>query len=170
MATSGETVTYSEFEDRANRLAQLLRAAGLQAGDHVAMFMENHVRYFETMAAAERTGLYYTCVNSYLTARRGGVHRRRLRRQGVHHISGEARHRHPGSGEHTEGRDLPRRRRRRRVEAPSARTKPSSTVTRPSPSSTRRSVRRCSTRREPPAARRASCVPSPARTRASHCR
>jgi len=68
MATSGETVTYSEFEDRANRLAQLLRAAGLQAGDHVAMFMENNVRYFETMAAAERTGLYYTCVNSYLTA------------------------------------------------------------------------------------------------------
>jgi len=68
MATSGETVTYAEFEGRANRLAQLLRAAGLRAGDHVAMFMENHVRYFETMAAAERTGLYYTCVNSYLTA------------------------------------------------------------------------------------------------------
>ena len=29
--------------------------------------MENHLRYFETMAAAERTGLYYTCINSYLT-------------------------------------------------------------------------------------------------------
>ncbi len=67
MATSGQVVTYAEFEQRANRLAQLFRAAGLNRGDHVAMFIENHSRYFETMAAAERTGLYYTCVNSYLT-------------------------------------------------------------------------------------------------------
>ncbi len=68
MAMSGETITFGEFEERANRLAQLFRAAGLRRGDHVAMFMENHPRYFETMAAAERTGLYYTCVNSHLTA------------------------------------------------------------------------------------------------------
>jgi long-chain acyl-CoA synthetase len=68
MATSGEVVTFAEFDARANRLAHLFRDAGLQRGDHVTMLMENHVRYFETMAAAERTGLYYTCVNSYLTA------------------------------------------------------------------------------------------------------
>jgi long-chain acyl-CoA synthetase len=68
MATTGATLTFGEFEAAANRLAHLYRAAGLRRGDHVALFMENHLRYFETMAAAERTGLYYTCINSFLTA------------------------------------------------------------------------------------------------------
>ena len=68
MATSGATLTFAEFEANANRLAHLYRSVGLRRGDHVAMFMENHLRYFETMAAAERSGLYYTCINSFLTA------------------------------------------------------------------------------------------------------
>ena len=67
MAGSGETLTFAEFEANANRLAHLYRDAGLRRGDHVAFFVENHLRYFETMAAAERAGLYYTCINSYLT-------------------------------------------------------------------------------------------------------
>jgi long-chain acyl-CoA synthetase len=67
MATSGEQLTFAEYEANANRLAQLFRAAGLQRGDHVAMFLENNLRYFETQGAAERTGLFYTCINSYLT-------------------------------------------------------------------------------------------------------
>jgi long-chain acyl-CoA synthetase len=68
MATTGETVTFGDLEARANRLAQLYRDRGLRRGDHVAIFMENNARYLETAAAAERTGLYYTCINSYLTA------------------------------------------------------------------------------------------------------
>ena len=68
MAGSGETIRYGEFEARANRLSHLLRAHGLQRLDHFAIFMENHVRYLEVCGAGERTGLYYTCVNSYLTA------------------------------------------------------------------------------------------------------
>jgi long-chain acyl-CoA synthetase len=67
MAASGESLTFAEFEANANRLAHLFRSAGLKRGDHVAMLLENHLRYFETMAAAERTGMYYTCINSYLT-------------------------------------------------------------------------------------------------------
>src|SRR5215204_2583899 len=67
MAGSGETLTFAEFEANANRLAHLFRSVGLRRRDHVAMFLENHLRYFELMAAAERTGLYYTCINSYLT-------------------------------------------------------------------------------------------------------
>ena len=67
MATTGETVTFGELEARANRLAHLYRDRGLRRGDHVAIFMENNARYLETEAAAERTGLYYTCINSYLT-------------------------------------------------------------------------------------------------------
>jgi long-chain acyl-CoA synthetase len=30
--------------------------------------MENNARYVECCSAGERAGLYYTCINSYLTA------------------------------------------------------------------------------------------------------
>ncbi|MFN0185927.1 MAG: AMP-binding protein [Aquabacterium sp.] len=68
MADTGERVTYAELEARSNRIAHLLRAQGLKRLDHYAIFMENHVRYLETESAGERSGLYYTCINSYLTA------------------------------------------------------------------------------------------------------
>ena len=68
MAASGETVTYRELEARTNRLAHLFRNRGLQRLDHYAIFMENNSRYLEACGAGERSGLYYTCVNSYLTA------------------------------------------------------------------------------------------------------
>ncbi len=68
MATSGETVTYGELERRSNRLAHWLRRAGLGRLDHYSVFMENNARYVECCAAGERAGLYYTCINSYLTA------------------------------------------------------------------------------------------------------
>jgi long-chain acyl-CoA synthetase len=68
MAGSGETITYGELERRSNRLAHWLRAAGLQRLDHFSLLAENHPRYAEVCAAGERTGLYYTCINSYLTA------------------------------------------------------------------------------------------------------
>jgi len=68
MAGSGEVVTFGEYEQRCNRLAQLFRAQGLRRSDHVAFFMENNVRMLECEGAAERTGLYYTCINSYLSA------------------------------------------------------------------------------------------------------
>jgi long-chain acyl-CoA synthetase len=68
MAGSGEAVTYAELEARSNRLAHLLRNRGLKRLDHFAIFMENNSRYLEACGAGERSGLYYTCVNSYLTA------------------------------------------------------------------------------------------------------
>src|ERR1700694_5008906 len=67
MANSGEAVTYAELEARSNRLAHLFRKLGLKRLDHYAIFMENNGRYLEACAAGERAGLYYTCVNSYLT-------------------------------------------------------------------------------------------------------
>ncbi len=67
MAQTGEAVTYGEFEARANALAHLLRNEGLERLDHYSILMENNDRYLETCAAGERTGLYYTCINSYLT-------------------------------------------------------------------------------------------------------
>src|ERR1700710_2334534 len=67
MASTGEAVTYRELEARNNRLAHLLRRCGLQRLDHYAVFMENNSRYLEACGAGERSGLYFTCVNSYLT-------------------------------------------------------------------------------------------------------
>jgi long-chain acyl-CoA synthetase len=67
MATSGEVVTFAEYEAAANRVAQLLRDSGLRRRDHVAIFMNNDPRMLMSEGGAERTGLYYTCVNSYLS-------------------------------------------------------------------------------------------------------
>jgi long-chain acyl-CoA synthetase len=68
MANTGEAVTYQELDFRTNRLARLLRSLGLSRGDHYAVFMENNARYLESVGAGERSGLYCTCVNSFLTA------------------------------------------------------------------------------------------------------
>ena len=68
MAGSGEIVTHGDLEARANRLAHFLRARGLRRLDHYAIFTENNVRHIEACAAGERSGLYYTAANSYLTA------------------------------------------------------------------------------------------------------
>jgi long-chain acyl-CoA synthetase len=67
MASTGETVTYRELEARCNRLAHLFRSRGLRRLDHYAIFMENNSRYVESCGAGERSGLYFTCVNSFLT-------------------------------------------------------------------------------------------------------
>ena len=52
---------------RSNRLAHFLRSLGLKRLDHYSIFMENNARYVECCAAGERSGLYYTCINSFLT-------------------------------------------------------------------------------------------------------
>jgi long-chain acyl-CoA synthetase len=67
MAASGISVSYAQFELRTNKLAHFLRAKGLGFHDHYSIFMENNERYLESCAAGERSGLYYTCINSYLT-------------------------------------------------------------------------------------------------------
>ena len=68
MAGSGETVTYRELDERSNQLAQLWHERGLRRGDHIAIVLPNHVRYFDVVWAALRSGLYYTPVNWHLTA------------------------------------------------------------------------------------------------------
>ena len=68
MAKSGETITYRQLDERSNQGAQLFRSLGLKTGDCIALFMENHPRYFEITWAAQRAGLYYTCISASLTA------------------------------------------------------------------------------------------------------
>src|ERR1700761_2760523 len=65
-AESGKQVTYAELNERSNRLAQFLHAKGLRRGDHIAILMENNLRFMEVVWAAFRSGLYLTAVNRYL--------------------------------------------------------------------------------------------------------
>ncbi len=65
---TGATISFRELEDRSNRLARLFRARGLRPGNHIALFLENDIRFFEVAWAALRSGLYLTTVNRYLTA------------------------------------------------------------------------------------------------------
>jgi acyl-CoA synthetase (AMP-forming)/AMP-acid ligase II len=68
MADSGTVVTYKELDDRSKRLAQLFYSRGLRPGDHLAVLLENHPRYFEVYWAAQRCGLYTTPINWHLKA------------------------------------------------------------------------------------------------------
>ena len=66
-ARTGEALSYAELDRRSRRLAHVLHAAGLQPGDHMALLMENQLRYLEVVWAAFRSGLYITAVNRFLT-------------------------------------------------------------------------------------------------------
>ena len=66
-ASSGETLSYAELDARSNRLAQWLYAQGLRRGDHIAVILENNIRYFEVFWAALRSGLGVVPVNRFLT-------------------------------------------------------------------------------------------------------
>src|SRR5579863_3166193 len=67
MATSGEVVTYAAYEAGANQVAHLLRETGLRRRDHMAIFMDNEPRMLISEGGAERTGAFFTCINSYLS-------------------------------------------------------------------------------------------------------
>jgi long-chain acyl-CoA synthetase len=68
MAATGETVTYRQLDEQSNRIAQLFRSLGLRPRDHIALFLENHPRFFEICWGAQRAGLVYTAISSRLTA------------------------------------------------------------------------------------------------------
>jgi acyl-CoA synthetase (AMP-forming)/AMP-acid ligase II len=68
MAESGETLTYRQLDAVSNQGAQLFRKLGLKTGDCVAIFMENNLYFLPICWAAQRAGLYFTCISSRLTA------------------------------------------------------------------------------------------------------
>jgi acyl-CoA synthetase (AMP-forming)/AMP-acid ligase II len=65
---TGEQVTYRELAERSTRFGHVLRGLGLAPGDHVAILLENRNEFFEVCWAAHRIGVYYTPINSHLTA------------------------------------------------------------------------------------------------------
>ncbi|KOF54230.1 acyl-CoA synthetase [Achromobacter sp. DMS1] len=66
MVPSGFAVTWGELERRSRRCAQRMLQAGLRTGDGIAVYLENHPRYFELLWAAHRIGLYYTTISLHL--------------------------------------------------------------------------------------------------------
>ena len=67
MAGSGVTLTYRQLDEGANRVSRLMASHGLQPGDHVALCLENHPRFFELVWGCHYAGLVYTCCSSRLT-------------------------------------------------------------------------------------------------------
>ncbi len=63
MADSGEVITFAGLERAANQGAHLFRQLGLKRGDHIALLLENHPRFFQICWAAQRAGLYYTPIS-----------------------------------------------------------------------------------------------------------
>jgi acyl-CoA synthetase (AMP-forming)/AMP-acid ligase II len=68
MGGSGDVITFAELAARANRAAHLFRDRGLTRGGTVAILLENNPRFLEIAWAAQQSGLYYTAINSHLTA------------------------------------------------------------------------------------------------------
>ena len=66
MGESGVVVTYRELDARSKQVARVFHEAGLRTGDHVAVLLENHPRYFEIVWGAQRAGLYTTPINWHL--------------------------------------------------------------------------------------------------------
>lgn len=67
LADTGASVSFGEMVAAANRLANLFVEMGLQEGDCVAFFLENHIRYLELAWAAKIAGLYYVCMPRQLS-------------------------------------------------------------------------------------------------------
>lgn len=66
MVPSEQKVTWKVLEQRSRQCAAALLASGLKEGDGIAIFLENHVCYFEIIWAAFRAGLYYTTISRHL--------------------------------------------------------------------------------------------------------
>lgn len=67
MAGSGATMTYAELDEHANRCAQVIRAAGLERGDHIALCVENRLEFLPLCWGAIYAGVYFTAISTRLT-------------------------------------------------------------------------------------------------------
>ena len=65
---NGRSRSYGELNANANRIARLLRAAGLKPGDAIALVCTNRVEFAEVVTGALRAGVRLTPVNWHLTA------------------------------------------------------------------------------------------------------
>jgi len=68
MAASGETVSYRQLDETANRFAHLLRSRGIGAGGHFGLLMENNALYLQLVWGSQRSGAMMVPISTRLTA------------------------------------------------------------------------------------------------------
>lgn len=68
MADTDESLTYRQFEEKANQMAHFIRDVGVGQGERIAVMFENSLGSVVVQGAGERTGVYYTLINYHLTA------------------------------------------------------------------------------------------------------
>ncbi|MGI9621776.1 MAG: AMP-binding protein, partial [Acidimicrobiales bacterium] len=68
MAGSGETMSFAELHEYAEKLANLFWEAGFEPGDHIALSLENRIEFLPVCWGAHYAGLYYTAISTRLTA------------------------------------------------------------------------------------------------------
>ena len=68
MSSTGESMSFAELHEYAERLANLFQSAGLQEGDHIALCLENRLEFLPICWGAHYAGLYYTAISSRLTS------------------------------------------------------------------------------------------------------
>jgi long-chain acyl-CoA synthetase len=62
--TSGHAITFREVDDRASRVVSAWQAAGVQAGDRVALLFASDIEYLELHVAAQRAGVIALPLNT----------------------------------------------------------------------------------------------------------
>ncbi len=67
MAGSGETISFAQLDEEANRLSRVFHDLGLRPGDHVAFCLENHPKFLQICWGAHYAGLIYTAMSCRLT-------------------------------------------------------------------------------------------------------
>jgi long-chain acyl-CoA synthetase len=67
ITAGGAVTTYGELAGRTNRIANLLHARGLRAGDNLAFLLGNEVSTYEVALACVQLGIIYTPINRSLT-------------------------------------------------------------------------------------------------------
>lgn len=65
----GEGLTWHELDNRVDRLANVLREAGVKKGDRVAVYLKNRPEFIESVFAICRLGAVTVLINHFLTDR-----------------------------------------------------------------------------------------------------
>ncbi|MET3827955.1 fatty-acyl-CoA synthase [Sphingomonas sp. PvP055] len=68
VAETGETISFAALDYRSNRAAHLFRAHGLHPGDTIALLCENSPQFYDLAWGAQRSGLFFVCISTKLTA------------------------------------------------------------------------------------------------------
>jgi long-chain acyl-CoA synthetase len=67
IVADGRTISYDQLYARSQRVAALLRQAGLRRGDGVALVLPNRPEFLEITWGCQLSGLYYSAVNTHFT-------------------------------------------------------------------------------------------------------